>query len=57
MPGYPDSARIVCANGHLGMLDHSIDDDGTVKPSVVCMEEGCNFHEWIQLVGWGTRWE
>lgn len=39
--------------GTLGsLLDHSIAQDGTVSPSVVCVHEGCNFHEYIQLEGW-----
>ena len=30
---------------------HSIADDGTVSPSVVC-PYGCEFHEFITLEGW-----
>ena len=44
--------RIVtrCSNGHIGSLDyHAIAADGTVKPSVVCQHNGCNFHEFIKL--------
>lgn len=42
-----------CANGHIGSLgNHTIADDGTVTPSVVCQKPGCNYHEFIQLEGW-----
>ncbi len=42
-----------CANGHIGSLDdHTIADDGTVSPSVVCQRQGCNFHEFIKLEDW-----
>lgn len=41
----------LCAK--LGILDdHTIDDDGSVYPSVECPTEGCSFHEFIQLEGW-----
>lgn len=32
--------------------DHEIADDGTVTPSLVCQNEGCGFHENVQLSGW-----
>lgn len=42
-----------CPNGHIGGLsDHEIAPDGTVSPSVVCPEPGCDFHEFIKLEGW-----
>ncbi len=51
--GYRKSASIVCPNGHYGiLLDHNIDENGMVTPSVVCPEEGCNFHDWIKLMDW-----
>jgi len=33
---------------------HTISDDGTVNPSVVCpyTKEGCNWHVWLKLEGW-----
>lgn len=34
-----------------GLATHSIDEDGTVSPSVVC-PYGCGFHEFIKLEGW-----
>ena len=47
------SADYVCPNGHLGGLgDHTIADDGTVSPSVVCPRPGCDFHDHIRLVDW-----
>lgn len=47
------SASIVCSNGHYGILvDHDIDENGVVTPSVVCSEHGCNFHDYVKLVGW-----
>lgn len=42
------------SNGdYFGLASHKILPDGTVKPSVVCpYGNGCNFHEFIKLVGW-----
>lgn len=35
-----------------GLLDdHIILSDGTVTPSVVCGNEGCDFHEQVRLTG------
>jgi len=49
------TALFCCPNGHIGSLsDHDIAADGTVSPSVVCSKEGCNFHEFIQLVDWAS---
>lgn len=56
MEGKRISASIVCARGHHGVLtDHIIDKDGIVSPSVVCPEEGCDFHEFIRLIGWSDQ--
>lgn len=41
-----------CSEGHIGSLNHDIDRDGVVTPSVQCSEPGCTFHENIQLEGW-----
>ncbi len=38
--------------GKKAILDHDIDADGTVTPSVVCPFEGCTFHEFVELEGW-----
>jgi predicted RNA-binding Zn-ribbon protein involved in translation (DUF1610 family) len=37
------------------LIDHEINADGTVRPSVVCPTENCDFHEWIVLGGWARR--
>ena len=31
---------------------HTIDDTGSVRPSVICPMQDCGFHEIIQLAGW-----
>lgn len=31
---------------------HTIADDGTVNPSVVCPHTPCTFHEYVRLDGW-----
>ena len=46
------SAIITCANGHDGVLQHTITADGTVSPSCVCTAEGCDWHEWVRLENW-----
>ena len=46
------SATLVCPNGHRAALDHDIAADGTVSPSVVCPEDGCDWHVHVRLVGW-----
>lgn len=47
------SALYVCPRGHVGLLDeHTILADGTVSPSVVCMQDDCDFHDYIRLEGW-----
>ena len=38
--------------GREGSLDHEIDAEGRVTPSVVCPHEGCDFHDNVQLLGW-----
>lgn len=38
---------------YFGLESHTISEDGTVSPSVVCpYDNGCTFHEYIKLVGW-----
>jgi hypothetical protein len=47
------SANMVCTNGHqLSLINHKISSDGTVSPSVICPEKGCDYHEFITLEGW-----
>ena len=37
------------------LIDHSIAQDGTVTPSLVCPYEGCTFHDWVKLEGWSEK--
>ena len=47
------TALLSCPDGHIASLSqHTIAADGTVSPSVVCPEPGCDFHEHVRLVGW-----
>ncbi len=40
-----------CRCGRIASLvDHHIDTDGRVTPSVVCMNDDCDFHEFVILV-------
>lgn len=34
-------------------LDHDVDSDGRVTPSLNCPTTGCDFHEFVRLDGWG----
>ena len=43
---------VMCAKGHLAVLDHEIASDGTVTPAMACPEDGCDFHEFVKLEGW-----
>lgn len=46
-------AQMTCPRGHgLVLKGHSIDAAGRVHPSVVCLAEGCDFHEFVRLSGW-----
>jgi hypothetical protein len=38
-------------------LDHSIDSQGVVKPSVVCPYDDCTFHAFVTLEGWSDEAE
>jgi hypothetical protein len=44
--------KLTCGNGHPALLDHEVDDNGVVTPSVDCPVEGCGFHEHVTLGGW-----
>ena len=47
------TALLTCRNGHTCSLSqHEIAADGRVTPSCVCPQFGCDFHEWVLLVGW-----
>lgn len=51
--GQPFTAAVVCANGHSGVIDkHDITEDGGVKPSIVCTQDNCTWHEYVILDGW-----
>lgn len=60
--GEGKTISVKCANGHISTLwsrrdgkdstHHTIADDGTVTPSVVCPREKCDWHENIVLVDW-----
>ncbi len=51
--GSQKSASVKCPEcGLVCVLDHSISDDGTVAPSLVCPEPECSWHVFVQLVGW-----
>lgn len=46
-------AQMTCPNGHgLILKGHSINANGRVHPSVVCLTEGCDFHEFVRLADW-----
>ena len=45
--------QVCCPEGHVaGLGDHDIEEDGTVKPSLVCPTGGCSYHVWAKLDGW-----
>lgn len=53
--GEKTTALFTCAKGHSGLItDHDIGETGIVQPSVVCTEDGCDFHDNIVLVGWSA---
>lgn len=35
-----------------GVEGHDVESDGTVKPSLVCPNDECAFHEHVTLEGW-----
>ena len=35
------------------LSEHSITESGFVFPSVVCPRQGCTFHRFVRLEGWG----
>lgn len=43
-----------CPRGHLAQLNHLIDLEGRVTPSVMCPKSGCDFHETIVLEGYNA---
>ncbi len=46
-------ATMACSDGHVFTLDgHSVSEDGTLSPSVVCPIAACKFHAYVRLDGW-----
>lgn len=46
-------AELTCDNGHaVSLKGHAISADGVVSPSVVCLAQGCDFHDFVRLEGW-----
>lgn len=41
-----------CPNGHVASLDHDVDAEGTVSPSLECPCSSCDFHDNGVLEGW-----
>lgn len=49
---FAGSAIVGCPNcGATALLDHDIDAEGVVEPSLEC-PQACGFHELAQLDGW-----
>lgn len=46
------TATMSCPNCGVSasLSHHDIDEKGNVSPSVVCPNESCSFHEYVQLV-------
>lgn len=47
--------RIFCCCpgcGRVVKLDHEVDDDGKVTPSLDCPTEVCHFHRFAMLLDW-----
>jgi hypothetical protein len=40
--------------GAASLSGHTIAPDGDVSPSVVCPHDGCDFHEYVTLLGWSA---
>lgn len=60
--GEPDTAFVTCPEGHIARLEiekdgkgHTIANAGQVTPSLVCPNNGCDFHVWARLEGWADR--
>ena len=56
-----DGVTVKCPNGHIGVLDHDVNNQGEVNPSIVCPgrpavatwpESPCGWHVWARLEGW-----
>lgn len=53
-----DTTYAVCANGHIAGLQHDIDPEGNVTPSILCLTSTdggateCGWHVFAKLEGW-----
>ncbi len=45
-----------CQNLH-GLDAHAVDQDGIVRPSTVCTNPDCDFHDHIRLMDWDSPGE
>lgn len=51
----------VCINGHIAGLNHDVDDEGLVEPSILCWTPmgdpptECGWHVFARLEGWEAR--
>lgn len=45
-------ARCPTCGGVYSLDGHQIAADGLVAPSVQCAQDGCDFHDQVQLDGW-----
>lgn len=57
--GRRSGAWVVCENGHAALLDHDIDPNGVVHPSILCltpMPDGseCGWHVFAVLEDWNV---
>jgi len=50
-----NTARVKCPKcGIEGLLNHEVDKEGNVNPSVVCGMK-CGFHSMVKLEGWEDK--
>lgn len=53
LDGKPVAVAYCPKCGKEGYLDdHSIADDGTVTPSLICSHAPCDFHDTVKLAAW-----
>lgn len=51
-----ETATVTCPKcGNNYELDHEIDDQGVVTPSLDCPTKDCDFHDHVVLSGWPNR--
>jgi len=50
------SAMLNCPKcGRTTSLNNHDVENGAVSPSVVCPYDGCDFHDYVSLIGWPLR--